>query len=404
MSASYPSSSISTTRFVPDRSTRTSACVASRREASAIASSATTYAAVSSAVSALHLAPSVRRGTSLVDQTPEGRPESCLGEDRGEDPVRELAQLLERGLCLIHSAVESDGKLVFARCLRCRTGDTEVICEREQPLLRTVVEVPLEKAADAVAGLDDAREACRSWSRARSSAWSRSLSTARRGGADLRGPPRDGPTRMNDDRDLPAVANDRCDNLVRPGGRRRDDVAGTVDEALRGTDRVGDFDIGISEIRRRRAKRPSCWRFAELHGELGDGRPRTRYEVRAPTDGDGEQGRSTRADQKERREEVSSALRRIAEQRTGGGSQRGTEKAARDCQGPDDATSAPRARRSPCRKRNDSRRSGEHDQQERLLEQARGPARTHEEDVLGAIAPAVLVEERISEERQAQAG
>ena len=71
--------------------------------------------------------------------------------------MRELAQLLECGLCLIHSAVESDGKLAFARCLRCRTGDTEVICEREQPLLRTVVEVPLEKAADAVAGLDDAR-------------------------------------------------------------------------------------------------------------------------------------------------------------------------------------------------------------------------------------------------------
>ena len=114
----------------------------------------------------------------------------------------------------------------------------------------------------------------------------------------------DGPTRMNDDRDLPAVANDRCDNPVRPGGRRRDDVAGTVDEALRGTDRVGDLDIGISETcRQRRTKRPSCWRFAELHGELGDGRPRTRYEVRAPTDGDSEQGRSTRADQKERREE-----------------------------------------------------------------------------------------------------
>jgi hypothetical protein len=82
-----------------------------------------------------------------------------------------------------------------------------------------------------------------------------------RGGADL--PCEvllgDGPTRMSDDRDLPAVANDRCDNPVRPSGRRRDDVAGTVDEALRGTDRVGDLDIGVAEAGRKcRAQRPRC--------------------------------------------------------------------------------------------------------------------------------------------------
>ena len=85
----------------------------------------------------------------------------------------------------------------------------------------------LEKAPRGVAGLDDARargpqvvELCEQLG-----LQPLVIDGEARGGADvpcelLLG---DGATRMNDEGDLPAVANDRCDNPVRPG-----DGAGTT--------------------------------------------------------------------------------------------------------------------------------------------------------------------------------
>ena len=70
--------------------------------------------------------------------------------------MRELAQLVERGLCFVDSGVEDDRELLFSLGPRSRAGEADVIAEREQPLLCAVVKVTLEQAPGGIAGLDDA--------------------------------------------------------------------------------------------------------------------------------------------------------------------------------------------------------------------------------------------------------
>ena len=68
---------------------------------------------------------------------------------------------------------------------------------------------------------------------------------------------------LDDDGDLPTFPDDWCDDPIRAGDRRWDDVAGGVDEALGCTDRVSDLDIGVAEAgRQRRTQRPRCGRLA----------------------------------------------------------------------------------------------------------------------------------------------
>ena len=73
------------------------------------------------------------------------------------DAVRDLAQLLERSLTLSQRVVERCGESVVAVRCGSRAGETQVVDEREQSLLRAVVQVALEQPPCGVAGLDDAR-------------------------------------------------------------------------------------------------------------------------------------------------------------------------------------------------------------------------------------------------------
>ena len=84
------------------------------------------------------------------------RAEAAVGEDRGVDAARQLAQLVERarelGLRLDEQAED-----VVGAALERALGEPQLQRERDEALLGAVVEVALQPAALGVAGLDDAR-------------------------------------------------------------------------------------------------------------------------------------------------------------------------------------------------------------------------------------------------------
>ena len=80
--------------------------------------------------------------------------QAVVAQDRGVDAARDLAQLLQRGVELAR------GQVSAARPPCCRRARLPAIRrrttrERDEPLLRAVVEVALELAAGGVAGFDD---------------------------------------------------------------------------------------------------------------------------------------------------------------------------------------------------------------------------------------------------------
>src|SRR5205807_6524907 len=99
-------------------------------------------------------------GRRAVDERRERRTESALGEDGRVDAARKLTELPER---LVELALRGDDEFArgFGIAVEFRDGDPQLQRERDEALLRAVVEVPLEPAAFRVAGLDDARTRCR---------------------------------------------------------------------------------------------------------------------------------------------------------------------------------------------------------------------------------------------------
>ena len=85
----------------------------------------------------------------------ERRVEPALGQHRGMDPGRQLAQLLDRRAGVGERVVDRRaGRVGIGLPLPARGLEAEH--ERDEPLLRAVVEVARQAAALGVAGLDDA--------------------------------------------------------------------------------------------------------------------------------------------------------------------------------------------------------------------------------------------------------
>ena len=82
--------------------------------------------------------------------------EAAVGEDRGVDAARQLAQLVERARELGLGLLEQPGNRVGAPLERA-LGEPQLQGERDEALLRAVVQVALEAAALGVAGAHDAR-------------------------------------------------------------------------------------------------------------------------------------------------------------------------------------------------------------------------------------------------------
>ena len=100
--------------------------------------------------------PDLDRQRRASRECPERRPEPLLGQHRRVDPLRQLAQLLERGSQL---GIRLGQQLAGAVRLRAELISDELQreAEAEQPLLGAVVQIALEPAPLLVAGRDDPR-------------------------------------------------------------------------------------------------------------------------------------------------------------------------------------------------------------------------------------------------------
>ena len=110
------------------------------------------------------------------------RAQAGLDEDRGEDPVREVAQVLQDGRGASDEVFIRAGEVIVSFTDRRGPAKPKLVRDREQPLLRTVVKVPLdlEPGGDLRRSTMRVRDSAISRTWARTSARSRSLSTARR--------------------------------------------------------------------------------------------------------------------------------------------------------------------------------------------------------------------------------
>ena len=82
--------------------------------------------------------------------------QALLAEDRGVQPARDLAQLLQARVELARGVVEQVGRGLGMRG-QPRAGEAQLEHDGDEALLGAVVEVALEPAALLVAGLDQAR-------------------------------------------------------------------------------------------------------------------------------------------------------------------------------------------------------------------------------------------------------
>ena len=92
-----------------------------------------------------------------IGEPAECRPQSGFAENRRVDAVCELAQLLEGRMRFVDGALEDERELLVAVGLGGPAGETQVVGEGEQPLLRAVVQVALEAPPSGVSCLHDPR-------------------------------------------------------------------------------------------------------------------------------------------------------------------------------------------------------------------------------------------------------
>ena len=98
--------------------------------------------------------------------------------------MRQVAQIVEGGPGCVDGGAEQRRQLRIRR--RLRTGEPQLVGQREQTLLGAVVEVALEQAPCGVAARDDpSARAAEVLELCRTAACSRSLSTARRAAAPI---------------------------------------------------------------------------------------------------------------------------------------------------------------------------------------------------------------------------
>ena len=212
-------------------------------------------------------------------------------------------------------------------------------------------------------------------------------------------------TRVTDERDLPSVPNDRSDDAPLPRGRWRNGVSGRVDEASRSVERVRHLDIGVAEACRQRcAERPRCRRRAEVFGEACDGRPGPQDDVHTPAQGARKRRHRCRPGEEEGRERGRfGILGAVQEERTGG-DREGDRHADAGDRRQHNLPSAPGGGKARDHQRRDSHRAGDHGEQVSGLQPSHDLLlRSHQKDVVGAVAPAVPVEKRIPQESLADA-
>ncbi len=345
------------------------------------------------------------RQRRLVGQRGEGGREARLAEDRREDAVGQLAQLLQRGRGLLPGRVQQPHE----RRVAAGASEPQVVGEREQLLLRAVVEVALQPAPLRVARRDDAG--------------ARGAQLADLGeqlGAQrlvLHGEPGGGSERrlelllvqeravvqhQGERAPAPRDASDRA-----PGSRLGRDPAVGVDQPARAGARVQDLDPVVAERGRERlAELAGRRRFPELARDPGDARPRAPDAHDAPGQPERERRQRGRAGEEDRGEAgASGILEPVAQQRDGvrrlggGHQQRGSEERSGG------APRRPGAAEQPaCAERDQAERDRERRPQPDVAERA-GDARVGmgEEAVVAAVAPAVEVEQRVAEERPADA-
>ena len=207
----------------------------------------------------------------------------------------------------VDGALEGEREPLVAVGLGGRPGETQVVGEGEQPLLRAVVQVALEAPPSGVSCLDDPGARSLQVVELRQHLGLEPLVLDRkpRPGADL---PRkllcgEVATRVTDQRDLPSVTNDRSDDAPLPPARWRNGVPSAVDEAPRPVERVRHLDIGVAEAcRQRGAKRSRCRRLSEIVGEPCNGRAGSPNDVCTPAEGARERRRRCRPGEEERGE------------------------------------------------------------------------------------------------------
>ena len=95
------------------------------------------------------------RSAGVAQDLVSAGPQALLGERRGMQSARELAQFLEREIQLLRRALQRGSGRVRVR-LQLSSGEPDRQRQRDEPLLRSVVEVPLELSALLVARLDEA--------------------------------------------------------------------------------------------------------------------------------------------------------------------------------------------------------------------------------------------------------
>ena len=211
---------------------------------------------------------------------------------------------------------------------------------------------------------------------------------------------------MTDERDLPPVPNDRSDDAPLPRGRWRNRVSGAVDEAPRPIERVRHLHIGVAEAcGQRRAKRSRCRRLAEIGGEPCNGRagPPTTYapQPRAPASA------VTAAARARKRAANGSLTGSSARSRRSAPAERARETAT-----PTPATAGsttcrtpppPVARRETASAPTATAPASTPEQVSRLKPPHHLLLRSHQKDVVGAVAPAVPIEKRVPDESLADA-
>ena len=94
------------------------------------------------------------RHARLLRKRLDRRADALVGEDGREEPVRELAQILDRGAQLGVRLLERGGRLHAGR--EPRAHEPERQGESDEALLGAVVQVPLEPAPLGIGGVDDA--------------------------------------------------------------------------------------------------------------------------------------------------------------------------------------------------------------------------------------------------------